>query len=51
MTTEFRSNQAEIKRQLNDMQSKLDVLTTRDNEEEETVSDIEDKLMGSKEAV
>ena len=32
MTAEFRSNQAEIKNQLNDMQSKLEVLTTRINE-------------------
>ena len=45
MTVEFRSNQAEIKNQLNEMQSKLEVLTTRFNEVEEQVSDIEDKLM------
>ena len=45
MTTEFRSNQAEIKNQLNEMQSKLEVLMMRVNEVEETVSDIEDKLM------
>ena len=32
MTAEFRSNQAEIKNQLNEMQSKLEVLTTRVNE-------------------
>ena len=32
------------------MQSKLDVLTTRVNEVEERVSDIEDKLMARKEA-
>ena len=29
MTAKFRSNQAEIKNQLNEMQSKLEVLTTR----------------------
>uniref|UniRef100_A0A8I3PBI3 L1 transposable element RRM domain-containing protein n=1 Tax=Canis lupus familiaris TaxID=9615 RepID=A0A8I3PBI3_CANLF len=49
MTAEFRSNQAEIKNQLNDMQSKLEVLTTRVNEMEERVSDIEDKLMAKRE--
>ena len=38
MTAEFRSNQAEIKNQLNEIQSKLDVLTTRVNEVEEQVS-------------
>ena len=32
------------------MQSKLEVLTTRVNEVEERVSDIEDKLMARKEA-
>ena len=47
---EFRSNQAEIKNQLNEMQSKLEVLMTRVNEEEERVSDIEDKLMARMEA-
>ena len=35
MTAEFRSNQAEIKNQLNEMQSKLEVLTMRVNEVEE----------------
>ena len=35
MTAEFRSNQAEIKNQLNEMQSKLEVLMTRVNEVEE----------------
>ena len=35
MTPEFRSNQDEIKNQLNEMQSKLEVLTTRVNEVEE----------------
>ena len=43
MTAQFRSNQAKIKNQLNEMQSKLEVLTMRVNEVEERVSDIEDK--------
>ena len=38
MAAEFRSNQAEIKKQLNEMQSKLEVLTTRVNEVEERVT-------------
>ena len=50
MTAEFRSNQAKIKNQLNEMQSKLDVLTMRVNEVEEKVSNIEDKLMARTEA-
>ena len=47
MTAEFRSNQAEIKNQLNEMHSNPEVLMTRVNEVEEGVSDIEDKLMSS----
>ena len=35
MTAEFRSNQAEIKNQINEMQSKLEVLTTGVNKVEE----------------
>ena len=35
VTAEFRSNQAKIKNQLNEMQSKLEGLTTRVNEVEE----------------
>ena len=50
MSTQFRSNQAKIKNQLNEMQSKLEVLMMRVNEAEERVSDIEDKLMARKEA-
>ena len=50
MTAEFRSNHAKIKNQLNEMQSKLEVLMMRVNEVEERVSDIEDKLMARKEA-
>ena len=49
MTAEFGSNEAEIKNQLKEMQSKLVVLTTRVNEGEERVSDIEDKLMAKRE--
>ena len=45
MTAEFRSNQAEIKNQLNEMQYKLEVLTMRVKEVEEQGSDIEDKLV------
>ena len=50
MTAEFRSNQAEIENQLNEMHSKLEVLMTRVNGVEEQVSNIEDKLMARKEA-
>ena len=50
MTAEFRSNQTKIKNQLNEMQSKLEVLTTRANKVEERVSDIEDKLMAKRDA-
>ena len=39
MTAEFRSNQAEIKNQLNEIQSKLQVLMMRINEVEERVND------------
>ena len=49
MTAEFIFNQAEVKNQLNEMQSKLEALTTRANEVEERVSDIEDKLMAKRE--
>ena len=49
MTAEFRSNQAESKNQLNEIQSKLEVLTMRVNEVEERVSDIEGKLMAKRE--
>ena len=45
MTAEFRSNQAKIKNQLNEMQYKLEVLTMRVKEVEEQGSDIEDKLV------
>ena len=50
MTAAFRSKQVEIKNQLSEMQSKLEVLTMRVNEVEEPVSDTEDKLMARKEA-
>ena len=50
MTAEFRCNQIKIKNQLNEMQSKQEVLTMTVNEVEEQVSDREDKLMERKEA-
>ena len=49
MAAEFRSNQAKIKNQLNEMQSKLEVLMMRVNKVEERVSDIEDKFMAKRE--
>ena len=49
MTTEFRSNQAEIKNKLNEKQSILEVLMKRVKEVEERVGDIEDKLMAKRE--
>ena len=48
MTAEFRSNQTEIKNQLNEMQTKMEVLMMRVNEVRK--SNIEDKLMARKEA-
>ena len=48
-TAEFRSNQAEIKNQLNEIKSKLEVLTMRVNKVEEWGSDVEDKLMAKRE--
>ena len=50
MTAELRSHQPEIKNQLNETQSKLEVLMMRVNKVEEQVSDIQDKLMARKEA-
>ena len=49
MTAIFRYNQAEIKNQLNEVQSKLEVHTTRVHEAEEWEGDIEDKLMAKRE--
>ena len=49
MTAEFKSNQAESKNQLNEMQSKLEVLTMRVNKVEEQGNEIEDKLMAKRE--
>ena len=49
VTAESRSNKAEIKNQLNEMQSKLEVLMMSVHEVEERVSDIEDKLMAKRE--
>ena len=45
MTAEFKSNQAKIKNQLNEMQSKLEVLMMRVNDVEERVRDIQHKFM------
>ena len=39
VTAELRPNQAKIKNRLNEMQSKLDILTARVNEVEERASD------------
>ena len=50
ITAVLKSNQAKIKNILNEMQSKLDVLTARVNKVEERVNDIKDKLMERKEA-
>ena len=47
MTAEFRSNQVEIKNQLNKMQSKLEVITTTVNKVEEQVSDIKGAIKRS----
>ena len=41
----MRSNQAELKNAVNEMQSKLDTLTATVNETEERISDLEDKLI------
>ena len=49
MTAEFKSNQAESKNQMNEMQSKLEVLTMRVNKVEEQGNEIEDKLMAKRE--
>ena len=50
ITAEFRSNQAKTKNQLNEIQSKPDVLMARVNVVEERVNDIEGKLIVRKEA-
>ena len=50
ITEEFRSNKDKMKNKLNEIQSKLEVLTTSVNKVEERVSDIEDRLMARKEA-
>ena len=49
VTAEFRSNQADIKNHLNEMQSILEVLMIRVNEVKERGSDIEDKVMARRE--
>ena len=49
LSAEMRSNQAEIRNSLTEMQFKLDAPTARVNEAEQSDSDIEDKLMERKE--
>jgi len=44
----MRSNQAELKNAMNEMQSKMDTLTARVNEAKEQISDLEIKLIGRK---
>ena len=44
------SNQVETKKAINEMQSRMEVLTTRINEALERISDIEDKMMENKES-
>ena len=48
MTAEFRYNQDGIKNQLNEMQSKLEVIMRRVNKGEEQVTDTEHTLMARK---
>jgi len=47
---ELKSNQVEIKKATNEVQSKMEALTARINEAEERTSDIEDQMMENKEA-
>jgi len=41
---ELKSNQVEIKKATNEVQSKMEALTARINEAEEKISDIEDQM-------
>ena len=50
LSAELRYNQAKIKNNLTEMQSKWDAWTARVNESEERINDIEDKLTEMKEA-
>ena len=45
----MRANLAEIKNAMNEMQSKLDALMARVNEEEEWISELEDEMIEKKE--
>uniref|UniRef100_A0A452VDF0 ubiquitinyl hydrolase 1 n=2 Tax=Ursus TaxID=9639 RepID=A0A452VDF0_URSMA len=47
---ELKSNQVEIKKAINGMQSKMEALTARINEAEDRISGIGDKMMDNKEA-
>ena len=47
---ELKSNQVEISKAINEEQSKMEALTARINEAKERISDIEDQMMGNKEA-
>ena len=47
---ELKSNKVEIKKAINDEQSKMEALTARINAAEERISDIEDQMMENKEA-
>ena len=48
LRAEMRANLAEIKNAVNQMQSKLEALTTRVNEAEERISELEDGLVEEK---
>jgi len=51
LTTEIKdlkTSQAEIKNAITEMQNRLDVITTRMEEAEELIGDIEDKIMENK---
>ena len=43
------SNRADLKNAMNEMQSKLDILTARVNKAEEWISELEDKMIEKKE--
>ena len=45
LRAEMKSNQAEFKKAMSEMQSKLDTLTARVHDTKEQISDLEDKLI------
>jgi len=45
---DLKTSQAEIKNAITEMQNRLDVITTRMEEAEELIGDIEDKIMENK---